>query len=146
MNGRQKANLGNKLPYPNRTFKYATCTEVIEHIENPWQAFREINRILKKKGLLVFSLPNFTNLVSRWVFFTRGNFRLFDEWTWKHWGHINPLTYTELNLILKNTGFKIKAVQTQAEIGRPYALFFRPVYGSIDRWYHRSAPGLWKPR
>lgn len=121
----KKANLGVKLPYRTNSFDYITCTEVIEHLENPWQGCRELARVLKKDGLLILTLPNFSNLVSRWVFFVRGNFRYFDDWTWKHWGHINPITFTELSKILTSVGFEIEAVQTQKEIGQLYAWLFR---------------------
>lgn len=120
----KKADLNTKLPYLNDSFNYITCTEVIEHLENPWQACRELSRVIKDDGILILSLPNFTNLISRFVFFSRGNYRYFDDWTWKLWGHINPITYTELNKILNQTGFTIKEITTQEEIGQLYVYIF----------------------
>lgn len=139
----KKVDLSIRLPYPNNSFNYATCIEVIEHIENPWQACREIARVLKKKGVLILSLPNFANLISRWVFFTRGNFRLFDEWTWKHWGHINPITFTELSLILNSVGFGIEEIQTQQEIEQPYGPLLRLLQKTSSIIFHLFKIARW---
>lgn len=132
----KKADLGTRLPYPKNSFGYITCTEVIEHIENPWQACREMARVLKKKGVLILSLPNFANLISRWIFFARGNFRLFDEWFWEHWGHINPITYTELSKILDSVGLKIEEIQTQQENEQPYTFLLRLLQKSASIIFH----------
>lgn len=132
----KKADLSAKLPYPKNSFDYIICVEVVEHVENPWQACREMARVLKKKGILILSLPNFTNLISRWVFFVRGNFRLFDEWFWKHWGHLNPITFTELSLILNRVGFEIKEIQTQKEIEPPYGLLLRLFQKTFSAIFH----------
>lgn len=43
-----KADLGKNLPFKDNYFDYATCTEVLEYLENPWIPIREIHRILKK--------------------------------------------------------------------------------------------------
>lgn len=132
----KKGDLNNKLPYQNSLFDFVTCTEVIEHLKNPWQSLNEIARVTKKNGCLVISLPNFTNLISRLVFFTRGNFRYFDDWTWDNWGHINPITFTELEKILKFVGFKIEKIDTQEKIGQPYASFLLIIHKVITTIFH----------
>lgn len=105
--------LMQKLLYKKHSFDIVTCTEVLEHLENPWQAFREFKRLLKPKGILVISLPNFSSLLSRLVFFSRGNYREFNDVVWKNWGHINPLTFTEVYNIALKIGFTLIDVTTQ---------------------------------
>lgn len=109
----KKADLMRKLPYPNSSFDIVACSEVLEHIENPWHAIRELNRVLKKNGILLVTTPNITNIISRFIFFARGNFRQFYDFHWKDWGHINPMTFGELYRILQSNGFGSIQASTQ---------------------------------
>ena len=45
-----------KLPYQNNSFDLVLCTEVLEHLQNPEQALKELVRVSKK--YLVISVPN----------------------------------------------------------------------------------------
>lgn len=45
------------LPFENETFDTVLCTEVLEHIPEPDNLIREVNRILKKGGFLILSAP-----------------------------------------------------------------------------------------
>ncbi len=66
-----------KLQWPDGFFDVATAWVVFEHLENPHQAIREIHRILKPEGLLIFSVPNIFHIVSRLIFLKKG---LFPRW------------------------------------------------------------------
>lgn len=44
------------LPYKSNSFDLVVCTEVLEHLENPKKAYRELVRVSKKYVLL--SVPN----------------------------------------------------------------------------------------
>jgi len=46
------------LPYQDNTFDVVFCTEVVEHTFNPIHIIREVNRVLKKGGIFIFSVPN----------------------------------------------------------------------------------------
>lgn len=45
-----------KLPYKNDSFDLVVCTEVLEHLENPRKAYRELLRVSKKYVLI--TVPN----------------------------------------------------------------------------------------
>lgn len=45
-----------KLPYKSNSFDLVVCTEVLEHLENPRKAYKELVRVSKKYILL--SVPN----------------------------------------------------------------------------------------
>ncbi|MDO8551673.1 MAG: methyltransferase domain-containing protein [bacterium] len=132
----KKADILKKLPYQDKYFDFVTCTEVFEHLENPWKASAEISRVLKPNGYLILSLPNFSSLVSRFVYFTRGNFVQFDEWFFNNWGHINPLTFVELNKILEYYGFKIEKIDTQERLPQPYSYFLRLLQKTCSILFH----------
>ena len=48
---------GKDLPFEKEIFDVVLCTEVIEHVFEPNKFFNEINRVLKKKGILLLTAP-----------------------------------------------------------------------------------------
>lgn len=48
---------GKTIPFPENTFDSALCTEVFEHIFNLPQIIAELNRVLKKDGILLATCP-----------------------------------------------------------------------------------------
>jgi 2-polyprenyl-3-methyl-5-hydroxy-6-metoxy-1,4-benzoquinol methylase len=51
-----------KLDYQDESVDIITFQEVIEHLDRPVDAIREINRVLKKGGYLIISTPNACSL------------------------------------------------------------------------------------
>lgn len=47
-----------KLPLKSGSFDLITSNMVVEHLDNPKEQFKEINRILKDNGLFIFHTPN----------------------------------------------------------------------------------------
>jgi ubiquinone/menaquinone biosynthesis C-methylase UbiE len=47
-----------KFPFSDETFDLCTFLDVIEHLENPDNALKEIHRILKKEAFLLLTTPN----------------------------------------------------------------------------------------
>lgn len=47
----------NKSIIPDENFDYIVCTEVLEHVNDPFAAVSEIYRMLKQKGLLFVATP-----------------------------------------------------------------------------------------
>jgi SAM-dependent methyltransferase len=45
------------IPVEARSFDYALCTEVFEHLQEPTGALKEINRVLKVGGKLIITAP-----------------------------------------------------------------------------------------
>jgi SAM-dependent methyltransferase len=46
-----------ELTYANHSFDVCTCTEVFEHVPDDLKGFSEIYRILKPRGLFLFTVP-----------------------------------------------------------------------------------------
>jgi SAM-dependent methyltransferase len=46
------------LPFPDASFDFVFCIEVLEHVPNPFAALTEIRRVLRGDGILVLSVPN----------------------------------------------------------------------------------------
>lgn len=49
---------GKKLPFKDNSFDIVTSIEVIEHVEKPELMLKEINRVLRKKGILHITTAN----------------------------------------------------------------------------------------
>lgn len=64
-------------PYTDGQFDVATSIEVLEHLENPFHFAREVHRILKKDGVLIFTTPNPSHLFNKITFALRENFYRF---------------------------------------------------------------------
>src|SRR5260370_12627705 len=46
------------LPFPDGSYDYVFCIEVLEHVPNPFGTLTEIQRVLKPGGVLILSVPN----------------------------------------------------------------------------------------
>lgn len=101
-----------RLPYEDETFDLVTCSEVIEHVENYRAVLREVNRVLKRNGLLVLTTPNVLNMSSRIRYLTAGFANLFGPLPVKNnelyttGGHIMPIPFFYLAHALLDAEFK----------------------------------------
>ena len=52
----------NKFPYPfeDSTIDYIEASHIIEHLDKPFNAFKELHRILKPGGKLMVKVPHFS--------------------------------------------------------------------------------------
>lgn len=92
-----------ELPYKNNSFDLVICTEVLEHLEDPTKALKEMLRVSKK--YLIISVPNepffmMSNFLRGKNLSRFGN----DEGHINHW---NPLS---LKNYLKKNGLKIEKI------------------------------------
>lgn len=85
------------LPYKNDSFELVTCMEVLEHLENPVQALKEVERVSSKYVLL--TVPN------------EPLFTIFNYTRWgKDIGHINKWSSSAFKkLITHNSSLRILA-------------------------------------
>lgn len=51
-----------KIPRENECFDTVLCTAVLEHLEEPDKAIAESNRVLKKGGIAIYTVPFFWHL------------------------------------------------------------------------------------
>jgi SAM-dependent methyltransferase len=48
---------GKKIPVKNNTFDCVLASEVFEHVFNPSDLLKELHRVTKKNGILLFTIP-----------------------------------------------------------------------------------------
>lgn len=79
-----QADICNHTYLPKGLFDIIICTEVLEHVSNPFAAATEMKRILKPGGLLFLTTPfNFRihgPLPDRWRFTEHGLREIFKGW------------------------------------------------------------------
>ena len=45
------------LPYPDRSFNLVCAFDIVEHVEDDQQVFRELSRVAKDDATVIFSVP-----------------------------------------------------------------------------------------
>lgn len=122
----QKCNVTEKLPFADNSFDFIVFAEVVEHLMNPYDVIKELNRILKPGGKLVLSTPNILNLKSRVRFLMEGCWEYFREIPLEHsknpkeviWNlHLIPWRYHELEYLLHYSHLEIEGVYTSKHEG-----------------------------
>lgn len=105
------------LSFPDETFDVVTNLEVIEHIDRPVDAIREMNRVLKVGGHLILSTPNgssWTNIRSSLSIGYQSLFRragkmhirvFFDNVEWNR--HLIEFLPASLHTLLSINGFEL---------------------------------------
>jgi SAM-dependent methyltransferase len=87
------------LPFPDERFDVTVCSEVVEHVEDPWTLLRELRRVTRKA--LIVTTPNVVSLKSREVFARTG---------YLHWFtpdvdyHVTPVFFWQLERFCRREG------------------------------------------
>jgi len=90
-------------PFEADSFDVVVAVEVIEHLENPRAAVRELARILRPGGSLLLTTPNNESWRSAISYLSRGYFTAFGEASYP--AHISPLLRVDLRRIVCEAGF-----------------------------------------
>jgi SAM-dependent methyltransferase len=92
------------LPFKAETFDGAYMLEVLEHLENPSEALKEVNRVLKQDGTIRCSIPNvyWCGKILRAILRTG-----VDESYTIH-EHINSWTIYDIDHLLNRCSFRIE--------------------------------------
>lgn len=113
------------LPYPDNYFDKIFCSEVLEHIPDDAKAMGELNRVLKKEGLLIITVPNH-NYPLLWNPINK----LLEKLTGKHiksgfwagiWNmHLRLYTQSEIVSLVENAGFEIRNKKALTHYSLPF--------------------------
>lgn len=123
----KKADLNKKFDFKSNYFDLINCGEVIEHIYNPDNLLREINRVLSPGGYLIITTPNLASWINRLVFlfgvqpfFTevstenkRLGYSVLTRFVGegKPLGHVRVMTLAAFKDLLEYHGFEIVSVR-----------------------------------
>ena len=92
------------LPFKSEAFDGAYMLEILEHLENPSEALKEVNRVLKQDGTIRCSIPNvyWCGKILRAILYTG-----VDESYTSH-EHINSWTIHDIDHLLDRCRFRIE--------------------------------------
>lgn len=113
--------LNKKLPYKDNFFDAVFALDVIEHLNSPYQFLLEMNRVLKKKGILFVQTPNINSIFE--IFAKEKWFAYTDE------THLYLFNRKSLRFILEKTGFSVLYNQT---ISAPFPFILRSLVKNTD--------------
>jgi methionine biosynthesis protein MetW len=113
----KKVDLNSKeLPFPDGYFDYVFAGEVVEHIFDSENIVSEFNRILKKDGILVLSVPNIAAWYNRgllllgylpyWV--EAGTKKSYGTPFGSPYGHVKAFTRRAITELLQDKNFEIE--------------------------------------
>jgi 2-polyprenyl-3-methyl-5-hydroxy-6-metoxy-1,4-benzoquinol methylase len=153
-----QGDLNGRLPYGDEVFDYVCFLEAIEHTENPYNAVREVARVLKKGGTLAMSTPNYLNIERRIKFLLTGFFtkpvsheKFLVTCEGKTYGmHLSPIGYTLIRFALESSGLNI--VRLEYDMKKPKIVFLNPSHGlsghmrNYGQRRSRKNTGFAKPR
>jgi 2-polyprenyl-3-methyl-5-hydroxy-6-metoxy-1,4-benzoquinol methylase len=112
--------------FPDSHFDIVTMLNLIEHLPNPKENLQEVNRVIKKGGLIFIETPNADSffakiLGKRWHAFLEREHHYF-------------FTRITLKRILTDTGFTVKKIQTGNKLFSIRYLLYRL------NWYTKTVP------
>jgi len=92
---------------PAARYDAAVAIEVVEHLENPTLFFRNVRRLLKPGGIVLFTTPNIMSVDSRRKMLLKGELAFFGKGTLFDIGHMSPLPFWLLEDILVKERYQI---------------------------------------
>ncbi|MPM23742.1 hypothetical protein SDC9_70216 [bioreactor metagenome] len=99
-----------ELPYKRGSFDYIILADVLEHLQNPWQALQNIKEYLAPNGQVLASIPNVMH-------FSVVKGLLKGNWSYEDAGildrtHLRFFTLNEIDKMLKELGYCVKEYQS----------------------------------
>ena len=110
----KKVDITQSFPYEDNSFDMIMAIEVMEHINDHENFFKEASRILKPNGRLYISTPNILSLKSRIRFLFSGFYYSFQPLNLKNYDglqHVASLTVDQYNYIAIRQGFRAAEVE-----------------------------------
>ncbi|MCH8881981.1 MAG: class I SAM-dependent methyltransferase [SAR324 cluster bacterium] len=112
-----------RLPFPGECFDRVICSEVLEHVQNPMAAARELARVLRPGGHLAVSVPT---PMTEWAFRFAS-----DDYFNTPGGHVRIFTPRRLVRLMARAGLEVRDIHFEHAFHSLYWLC-RAVFGLHD--------------
>jgi SAM-dependent methyltransferase len=123
----QRANINEGIPLEQGTADFLICQEGIEHFTDQLHALKAFNRVLKKRGGLIITTPNYSNLRAKMSYLLSESERfnsiigpneldsiwMSDQGITKeiYYGHIFLTGIIKLRCLARLAGFRIRHIE-----------------------------------
>ncbi len=101
-----------KLPFEQGQFDLIICADVLEHLIDPWEALRNLKKLLVPDGHLLVSMPNLRYAPVLYNILIRGLFRYKISGVLDY-THLRFFTLSTMKELIEESGFEI------VKLGRP---------------------------
>jgi len=142
----KRANIKTGIPLEDKSAEGFICQEGIEHFSDQFEALKEFNRVLRERGMLLITTPNYSSIRSRLSYLLAESERsgsrmppneLDSIWMSQqqitseiYFGHLFLIGIQKLRVLSKLAGFKIKKVHV-THIKSSSVVFFPLFYPFI---------------
>lgn len=107
------------MHFATNTFDLVTCTEVLEHVDNPKEVLLEIKRVLKRDGVAFIELDSGSPLFSlSWFLWKKSTGRVWND------AHLHSFNVKKLERMIVSCGFKI-VLKKKFNLGMAMAFLIR---------------------
>ena len=104
------ANIENiELPFEKSKFDVIICGDVLEHLIDPYEALKKLNRYLKNDGIIIASIPNIREWQTMKTIFFNGDFRYSNAGILDH-THLRFFTKKNIIELFENNEFTVKQI------------------------------------
>lgn len=95
-----------KLPFRDKSIRFVLCSEVLEHLSQPFSAINEIKRVLQDGGILILSVPTIKSSLFHSFPGLRSVLKLHSSSSFSREGHIHKFSSYELMNKLQDKNFR----------------------------------------
>ncbi|MFC1454936.1 class I SAM-dependent methyltransferase [Candidatus Undinarchaeota archaeon] len=108
-----------KLPFKDNSFDIISCTEVIEHVQNPGVAASEMNRVVAKNGAIYLTTPNYFWFIEPHYMlpfyhflpnYFRSSYAKLTGRDMETFSEVRLFTYGKLKKLLEKNNFKVENI------------------------------------
>lgn len=119
------------LPFDDGYFDAIFCADVLEHLQNPWQALVKLRRVLAPNGVVIASIPHIGHATSVFKI-------LFDRFEYEEYGildktHLRFFTLHTIKKMFDDAGFRIEEVCEMRSRSWKFALLRIATLGLFPR-------------
>lgn len=100
-------------------FDLVTATDVIEHLDSPRMFLSEVHKLVRDGGFIGITLPNVAFFEGRLKFLLRGELWGFGDFNYRAQRHINPITFEQMVLMMREIGFEVVACRSGGSFATP---------------------------
>jgi 2-polyprenyl-3-methyl-5-hydroxy-6-metoxy-1,4-benzoquinol methylase len=106
------ANVEDGIPFGDAFFDIVNAGEVLEHLYDTKNFFREANRVLKEGGALIFTTHNLNSLENRVRVAAGGYLSMAGAYPEDHFGdHVRVFNLSKIRELCEQTGFRLEEVR-----------------------------------